>query len=130
VWRSASYGFSEIRTEASVKAMTAPVTAFWRQNFVASNAALVVAGDISMAELRAGGSRSGRSGAERRRGRRCPRRRRFHRAWSSLTSLAPANAAARVATIGAARSSPDFRPIRVMNLALGGSFASRISEPA
>ena len=28
----------------------------------------------------------------------------------------------RVATIGAARSSPDFRPMQVMNLALGGQF--------
>ena len=27
--------------------------AFWKQNFVPNNAALVVAGDISMAELRA-----------------------------------------------------------------------------
>ena len=48
------YGFSEIGTEASVKAMTrADMLAFWKQNFVPNNAALVVAGDITMAELRA-----------------------------------------------------------------------------
>jgi zinc protease len=33
----------------------------------------------------------------------------------------------RVATIGAARSSPDFRPMQVMNMALGGQFSSRIN---
>jgi len=33
----------------------------------------------------------------------------------------------RVATIGAARSSPDFRPLQVMNIALGGLFSSRIN---
>ena len=48
------YGFSEIGTEASVKSISrADLTSFWQQNFVANNAALVVAGDISMKELRA-----------------------------------------------------------------------------
>jgi zinc protease len=32
-----------------------------------------------------------------------------------------------VASIGAARSSPDFRPLQVTNLALGGLFSSRIN---
>ena len=48
------YGYTEIGTEASVKAMSRDdMLAFWKQNFVPNNAALVVAGDISMAELRA-----------------------------------------------------------------------------
>ena len=33
----------------------------------------------------------------------------------------------RVAMIGAPRSSPDFRPVQVMNIALGGLFSSRIN---
>jgi zinc protease len=33
----------------------------------------------------------------------------------------------RVASIGAPRSTPDFRPMQVMNLALGGLFSSRIN---
>ena len=33
----------------------------------------------------------------------------------------------RVASIGAARSTPDFRPMQVMNIALGGLFSSRIN---
>ena len=48
------YGYTETGTESSVKAITRDdLSAFWRQNFVANNAALVVAGDISMAELKA-----------------------------------------------------------------------------
>jgi zinc protease len=35
--------------------------------------------------------------------------------------------AIRVATIGAARSTPDYVPLEVMNVALGGSFSSRIN---
>ena len=47
------YGYSEVGTEASVKALSRDdMAAFWKQNFVPNNAALVVAGDISMDELR------------------------------------------------------------------------------
>jgi zinc protease len=102
--------------------------AFWKQNFVPNNAALVVSGDISMADLK--------SLAEKAFG-----------GWSRGTPAQPALGApattpakivlvdkpgtnqtqVRVATIGAARSSPDFRPMQVMNMALGGLFASRIN---
>ena len=47
------YGFTEIGTEAAVKAVSrAEMETFWKQNFVPGNAALVVAGDITMAELK------------------------------------------------------------------------------
>jgi zinc protease len=123
------YGFSEIGTEASVKAITrADMSAFWQQNFVANNAALVVAGDISMTELRALAEKSFGSWQ-----RGTPAR----PTLSTPTSIPPRvvivdkpgspQTQLRVATIGAARSSPDFRPMQVMNLALGGNFASRIN---
>jgi zinc protease len=123
------YGYSEIGTEASVKAISrADMQAFWKQNFVANNAALVVAGDISMAELRAIAEKAFGS-------------------WQKGTPARPALGSAattkarivivdkpgspqtqlRVASIGAPRSSPDFRPLQVMNLALGGLFSSRIN---
>jgi zinc protease len=123
------YGYSEVGTEGSVKAMTRDdMAAFWKQNFVPNNAALVVAGDISMDELRALAEKS-------------------FGGWQSGTPVqpalgAPATTAARVvvvdkpgspqtqvrvASIGAPRSSPDFRPLQVMNLALGGLFSSRIN---
>ena len=123
------YGYTELGTEASVKAMTRDqMRAFWQQNFVPNNAALVVAGDISMAELR-------------------PLAEKAFGAWQRGTPARPAlatpgNTASkivivdrpgapqtqmRVVTIGAARSSPDFRPLQVMNTALGGLFSSRIN---
>ena len=101
---------------------------FWKQNFVPNNAALVVAGDISMSELRAMAEKA--FGA-------------WQRGTPAQPALgAPATTSARVvivdkpgspptqlrvAGIGAPRSSPDFRPMQVMNLALGGLFSSRIN---
>jgi zinc protease len=123
------YGYSEIGTEESNKAITrADMEAFWRRNFVPNNAALVVAGDISMTELRALADTS-------------------FAAWQRGTPVTPALSSPdttaakivivdkpgspqtqlRVAGIGAARSSADFRPLQVMNQALGGLFSSRIN---
>ena len=123
------YGFTELGTETSVKALGRDdMRAFWQQNLVPNNAALVVAGDISMADLR--------SLAEKEFG-----------AWQRGTPAKPSLGAPgttqakvvlvdkpgapqtqlRVATIGAARSSPDFRAMQVMNMALGGLFSSRIN---
>jgi zinc protease len=102
--------------------------AFWKQNFVPNNAALVVAGDISMNELRKLAEEAFGS---------------WQKGAPAQPALgAPATTAARVvivdkpgspqtqlrvASIGAPRSSPDFRPMQVMNLALGGLFSSRIN---
>jgi len=123
------YGFAEIGTEASVKAITrADMQAFWKERFVPNNAALVVAGDITMPELRALAEKA-------------------FGAWergspTRATIGAPTTTSARVvivdkpgspqtqlrvAGIGAERSSPDFRPLQVMNMALGGLFSSRIN---
>ncbi len=116
-------------TEASLKAMTAEqLRAFWRQNFVPNNAALIVAGDISMSELR-------------------PLAEKAFGGWARGTPVRPALTAPahapskvvivdrpgapqtqlRVAMIGASRSAADFRPAQVMNTALGGLFSSRIN---
>jgi zinc protease len=123
------YGYSEIGTEAALKSVSrADMESFWKQNFVPNNAALVVAGDISMSELRAMAEKA--FGA-------------WQRGTPAQPALgAPATTSARVvivdkpgspqtqlrvASIGAPRSSPDFRPMQVMNLALGGLFSSRIN---
>ena len=123
------YGYSEIGTEASVKAISRnDLTAFWQQNFVANNAALVVAGDISMTELRALAEKAFGS---------WQRGMPVRPSLTTPTSIPPRvvivnkpgspQTQLRVATIGAARSSPDFRPLQVMNIALGGLFSSRIN---
>ena len=127
--KSHPYGYSEIGTEAAVKAMTrADMMAFWKQNLVPNNAALVVAGDISMTALRALADKAFAG---------------WQRGTPARPSLgAPDTTRARVVIvdkpgapqtqlrvvgIGAARSSPDFRPLQVMNTALGGLFSSRIN---
>src|SRR5207344_1438107 len=47
------YGFTELGTEDALKTFTrADLMAFWKQNFVPNNAALVVSGEIAMAELK------------------------------------------------------------------------------
>ena len=123
------YGFTEIGTEASVKTLSrADMEGFWKQNFVSNNAALVVAGDISMAELK-------------------PLAVKAFGAWTMGTPAraalgSPQTTAARVVIvdkpgapqtelrvvgIGAQRSSPDFQAIQVMNTSLGGLFSSRIN---
>ncbi|MGH9257922.1 MAG: M16 family metallopeptidase [Vicinamibacterales bacterium] len=123
------YGYTELGTEASMKAMTRDeMTTFWRQHFVPNNAALVVAGDISMSELRALVEKAFAS-------------------WQRGTPVRPTlgmpdttrarlvivdkpgapQTQVRVASIGVARSSPDFRALQVMNNALGGLFSSRIN---
>jgi zinc protease len=122
------YGLNELGTEASVKATTRDdLQAFWKQTFVPNNAALVVAGNISMNELK-------------------PLAEKVLGSWSRGGASRPALGAPepvaariiivdkpgapqtqlRVFAIGAPRSTPDFRAIQVMNNGLGGLFSSRI----
>ncbi len=123
------YGYPEIGTEAAIKATGRDaLVAFWKQNLVPNNAALVVAGNISAAELRALAEKE--FGA-------------WHRGTPARPRLgAPATTAAhlvlvnkpgapqtrlRVAMVGVPRSTPDYAALEVMNTALGGLFSSRIN---
>ncbi len=123
------YGFTEIGTASRIKALTRDdMQAFWRQNFVPNNAALVVAGAVTLAELRQLAEASFGELAERhgvaREARHAvdhaPRLVIVDRPGSPQTQL-------RVATIGVPRSTPDYVPVRVMNTILGGLFSSRIN---
>src|SRR5439155_17379643 len=96
--------------------------------FVSNNAALVVSGEMSMAELK-------------------PLAERVFTGWSAGTPAQPVlgtpqttsarvvivdkpgapQTEVRVVGIGAARSSPDYQAMRVMNTALGELFSSRIN---
>jgi zinc protease len=122
------YGYSEVGTEAAVKAMTREdMLAFWKQNYVPNNAALVVAGDISMKELRA---LAEKAFAQWQRG--TPARPQLGAPATTQAKIVIVDKPGpqtqlRVASIGAARSSSDFRPLQVTNLALGGLFSSRIN---
>jgi zinc protease len=123
------YGYPEVGTEAAVKAMKRDdLVAFWKQNYVPNNAALVVSGDITMPQLKAlaektlGGWQRG-----------TPARPKLDVPAATTAKVvivdtpgAP-QTQVRVATLGAPRSSPDFRPLQLLNIPLGGNFASRIN---
>jgi zinc protease len=123
------YGYTEIGTESSTKAvMRDEMVAFWRQHFVPNNAALVVAGDISMSELRALAEKAFGTWP-----RGAPTRPSLGTPDTSTARViivdkpGTPQTQLRVAGIGAARSSPDFRALQVMNNALGGLFSGRIN---
>jgi zinc protease len=104
------------------------MVAFWKQNFVPNNAALVVAGAISAAELKAL--------AEENFGHWQPGQPRAATLGTPATTHAQAvlvdmpgapQTMLRVGSIGVPRSTPDYAPLEVMNAALGGLFSSRIN---
>jgi zinc protease len=123
------FGYGELGTEAAIKTTTrADLEAFWRAHYVPNNAALVVAGDITEAELKA--LAEARFGAWQR----------ADLAAAALPAPAPTAArlvlvnkpdapqtALRVTIMGPARTSADFAPLQEMNAALGGLFTSRIN---
>ena len=123
------YGFTEVGTEPANKAMTRDdLQKFWAQNFVPNNAALIVSGRTTVAELR-------------------PLVEKAFGDWTKGTPVQlsvgePATTKARlvlvdkpgapqtqlrVASVGVPRATPDYEPIIVMNEALGGLFSSRIN---
>ncbi len=124
------YGFTELGTEASNKALTREdMQKFWSQNFVPNNAALVVSGQITVADLRplvekafgdwqkgdAGAAVARRPGDDRRAT--DPRRQARGAADADACRIASACRA----------TTPDYEALLVMNEALGGLFSSRIN---
>ncbi len=123
------YGYIEIGTEASNKAMTREVLeGFWKQNFVANNAALVVVGDIEEAEVKSlvtktlGGWQKGTPAT--------PSLGSPETSASKLIVVDKAGAPQSqvwVGTIGVSRKTPDYAPVQVLNTGLGGQFSSRLN---
>ncbi len=125
------YGYTELGTEASNKALSRDdMQAFWKQNFVPNNAALIVSGQITVADVRPLVEKAfgdWEKGAQ---------------VAATASASTPATTAARlvivdkpgapqtqvrVTSIGVPRSTPDYEAIRVMNETLGGLFSSRIN---
>ncbi|MFO1400951.1 MAG: pitrilysin family protein [Steroidobacteraceae bacterium] len=123
------YGYTEIGTEAALKALTrADLEQFWKAGYVPGNAALVVSGDVTPADLKALAEK-------------------YFGQWSGTATAVqlPAVQAAgvrtvvvvdkpgapqtalRIGQVGVPRSSPDYVPLEVMNTELGGLFSSRIN---
>jgi zinc protease len=124
------YGYGQLGTEPAIREVTRDdLQRFWRRHYVPDNAALVVSGDISRAELKAlAEARFG--GWER-----------AEPAQAAPGSPATTTAhlvvvdkpgapqtALRVTAVAAARSTPDYPALQVMNAALGGLFSSRLNQ--
>lgn len=123
------YGYGQLGTEQAIRATTREdLVRFWRRHYLPGNAALVVSGDITADELRT--LATARFGG-------------WERADAAVTSVGdPAGTKARlvvvdkpgtpqtalrVTTVAAARRTPDYPAMQVMNAALGGLFSSRIN---
>ena len=123
------YGYGQLGTEQAIRAATREdLVRFWRRHYLPNNAALVVSGDITLDELRAlAASRFGG----------------WERADPAVSSPGDPDGsqaklvvvdkpgtpqtALRVTTVAAARRTPDYPALQVMNAALGGLFSSRIN---
>jgi zinc protease len=124
-----TYGYIELGSEAAARAATRDDLAnFWKAHFVPGNAALVVTGPMTEADLR-------------------PLVERTFGAWAggpapaaSLGTARPASARIiisdrpgapqtqlAVAGYGVARTTPDYPAVSVMDTILGGLFSSRIN---
>jgi zinc protease len=124
-----AYGYPDIGTEESLKAVTREdLEHFWQQNYFPNDAALIVTGNIKLSDLK-------------------PLVEKQFGEWKPGTPPAgemgtPQSSDARVILVdrpgapqttvlcyelGAARSTPDYAPLEVMNTDLGGLFSSRIN---
>ncbi len=123
------YGYNELGTAASLQQISRDdLEGFWKAGFTPGNSALIVAGDIDAAALKAlaqkhfGGWQGERSAPPELTAP-APGARRFivvDRGPSPQTAL-------RLGSVGVARSTPDYAPLEVMNGILGGLFSSRIN---
>jgi zinc protease len=127
--RENPYGFIELGTADSVKAISrSDIEAFWRAGYRPGNAALVVAGDLTLAQLRplaekhfGKWSGAGTKGA-------VPSGKQVTAGRTLVVDRGAApQTALRVGMVGAPRATPDYVPLTVMNNALGGLFSSRIN---
>jgi zinc protease len=129
LYGDSAYGYSTLGTEPSLRAITREdLAGFWMHDWVPSNAALVVAGDIRESELRklaetGFGRWAGPAALPRIEAAPAAPTRAIYvvdNPGASQTSLA-------VATVGAARNTPDYIALEVLNMVFGGQFTSRIN---
>lgn len=123
------YGFPAIGTTDSLKAVTREeLQQFWQRNYLPNDAALIVTGNIALADLK-------------------PLLEKQFAGWKPGASAAPVIAAPETSaaklilvdrpdapqttllffSLGPARSTPDFPQLEVINSELGGLFSSRIN---
>ncbi len=124
------YGYGRLGTDAAIRGVSRDdLLNFWRRHYVPANAALVVAGDITRDELRTlaetqlqGWSGTMRPASGPGAAQTTPAR------MVIVDKPGAAQTALRITGIGAARTTPDYPALEVMNAALGGLFSSRINN--
>jgi zinc protease len=123
------FGYDNSGTEESNKAMSRDdMMRFWNTNYVPNNAALVVAGNISVDELKALAEKkfgAWKSGDAARPGIGAPETTKARivivdRPGAQQTMV-------RLLQLGVGRATPDYAALEVMNSELGGLFSSRIN---
>jgi zinc protease len=124
------YAYSELGTRASVEKIGRDdMLAFWTKHFIANNAALVIAGGLTVEQIKPlvqkafGGWN---------RGVLPPQRTALPVPTTSAKVIvvdmpAAAQSQVRTAALGAARSTPDYPRMEVLNEIVGGLFSSRIN---
>ncbi|WP_306394758.1 M16 family metallopeptidase [Telluria beijingensis] len=122
--------YGQLGLEPAIRATTREdIAGFWRRHYVPSNAALVVTGDITRAELEA--LAEAQFGAWPAAGAPevTPAETRPTQARLVLVDQPDASQTAlQVACMGPSRDTPDFAALQVMNGALGGMFSSRLNN--
>jgi zinc protease len=123
------YGFTELGTEESTQATTREELAgFWKKGYAPANSALVVAGDMTPAELRALATKYfGAWKGEAKPGAAPTAPEPGTRRIIIVDKPGAPQTALRVGHAGVARSNPDYVPLEVMATELGGLFSSRIN---
>ncbi len=124
------YGYMEIGTEQSNRFITRDrMVDFYQSGYTPDNAALVIAGDISESEIRPlaekyFGNWDGKhlAFAETENAAiQSPKIILVHKPESSQTVL-------RIGHVGLSRIDPDYVPVEILNMILGGLFSSRINQ--
>jgi zinc protease len=123
------YGYLDLGTKQSLQRISREeIAGFWKSAFTPDNAALIVAGDLSVAQLRSlaekhFGGWQGKSGTAALPGIAASGSRRIlvvDKAKSPQTALF-------IGQISVPRADADYVPLQVLNIGLGGTFSSRIN---
>ena len=124
------YGFIELGTQRSLEKISRDDLArFWQQGYTPANSALVVAGDLSRAALeRLAQKYFGDWQGAAHQAVLPPVPAAHGRRIIIIDKAGSPQSAVRIGSVGAARSTPDYVALEVMNTALGGIFSSRINQ--
>jgi zinc protease len=122
-------GYDEEGTIESTKSISREdMTKFWQSRYVPENAALVIAGDLSLEQAQAladkyfGGWKGSAAHIATE-----ETKHQTERAVYVVNKEAAPQTAIRIGTMGMSHSDPDYIPARVMNTAFGGMFSSRLN---